>query len=308
MLDLVLWILLPLCVGFAVRISNSKQLHLINESLTIIVYLILLLIGMELAQVENLGRELGFILGVSLLFLTVNIACNIGMVMLLDLKFPLRLQTHKTQANSVKHAILGSLKQIGCVLAGFIAAKLLSGWWLPPHISISIALALLLFLIGVQLRSTGISVKRVFFNRRGVVLSLALVLSSWVASVILYFGLNLFLDKPVLLSQTLAISSGFGWYSLSGIIMTDAYGAVWGSVALVNDLGREFFALMCIPMLMMRYPSTAVGVGGVTSLDFTLPTIQRAGGVAIVPLAISFGFIMNVLSPILMAFFAHAKF
>ena len=107
MLDLVLWILLPLCVGFAVRISNSKQLHFINESLTVIVYLILLLIGMELAQVDNLGRELGFILGVSLLFLVVNVGCNILAVMLMDIKFPLRLKTQKTQADSAKHALLG---------------------------------------------------------------------------------------------------------------------------------------------------------------------------------------------------------
>ena len=302
MLDLVLWILLPLCVGFAVRIHNTQQLHWINQALTAIVYVILLLIGMELAQVENLGKELGFILGVSALCLGVNIACNIGVVMLLDLKFPLRLKTQKTQGDSMAHAILGSLKQIACVVVGFVVAKLLAGMWLPPHISISIALALLLFLIGVQLRSTGISVKRVFFNRRGVVLSLLLVLSSWLAAAILSFALS------IPLSQALAISSGFGWYSLSGILMTDAYGAVWGSVALVSDLGREFFALVFIPMLMLRYPSTAVAVGGVTSLDFTLPTIQRAGGVGIVPLAISFGFIMNVLSPLLMAFFAHAKF
>ena len=46
----------------------------------------------------------------------------------------------------------------------------------------------------------------------------------------------------------LALASGFGWYSLSAIVMTDAYGAVWGSVALFNDLLREFVALACIPL------------------------------------------------------------
>ncbi len=60
--------------------------------------------------------------------------------------------------------------------------------------------------------------------------------------------------------------------------MTEAYGPVWGSVALLNDLAREFFALAFIPMLMRRHPSAAVGVGGATSLDFTLPVIQSSGG------------------------------
>lgn len=303
MLDLVLWILLPLCVGFCIRTHHTKQLNFINESLTYIVYLILILIGIELAQVDNLGKELGFILGVSCLFLGVNVVCNVLAVMLIDWKFPLRLRSQQNGTSlSLSHALLGSLKQMACVAAGFVLAKLLAGMWMPPHMSISVALAALLFLIGVQLRSTGISVKRVFFNRRGVVAAIFIVFSSAVASVILSWILN------IPLSQALAISSGWGWYSLSGIIMTDAYGAVWGSVALVNDLGREFVALACIPILMARTPTAAVALGGVTSLDFTLPTIQKSGGVEMVPLAISFGFIMNVISPILMAFFAHAKF
>ena len=81
-----------------------------------------------------------------------------------------------------------------------------------------------------------------------------------------------------------------------------------GEVALLNDLAREFFALAFIPMLMRRHPSAAVGVGGATSLDFTLPVIQSSGGLAVVPLAISFGFIINVLAPVLMVVFSTAHF
>jgi uncharacterized membrane protein YbjE (DUF340 family) len=116
------------------------------------------------------------------------------------------------------------------------------------------------------------------------------------------------LQPDVSWSKGLALASGFGWYSLSGIVMTEAYGPVWGSVALLNDLAREFFALAFIPMLMRRHPSAAVGVGGATSLDFTLPVIQSSGGLAVVPLAISFGFIINVLAPVLMVVFSTAHF
>ena len=116
------------------------------------------------------------------------------------------------------------------------------------------------------------------------------------------------LKPDVSLSKGLALSSGYGWYSLSGIVMTAAYGPVWGSVALVNDLAREFFALVFIPLLMRQHPSAAVGSGGATSLDFTLPVIQSSGGIEAVPLAISFGFIVNVVSPILMVVFSTAQF
>ncbi|ECE0941662.1 DUF340 domain-containing protein, partial [Salmonella enterica subsp. enterica] len=84
----------------------------------------------------------------------------------------------------------------------------------------------------------------------------------------------------------------------------DAYGAVWGSVALLNDLLREFMALLFIPTLIGKYPTTAVGLGGVTTMDFTLPIIQSSGGNEVVPLAMSFGFLVNIISPVLMVVFS----
>ena len=59
---------------------------------------------------------------------------------------------------------------------------------------------------------------------------------------------------------------------------------------------------------MPRFPSTAVATGGATSLDFTLPVIRASGGLAVVPMAISFGFITNVLPPILMVLFSAVNF
>jgi hypothetical protein len=140
-------------------------------------------------------------------------------------------------------------------------------------------------------------------NKRGVQTSVLITLSGLCGG--LLFAALL---PDVSWSKGLALASGFGWYSLSGIVMTEAYGPVWGSVALLNDLAREFFALAFIPMLMRRHPSAAVGVGGATSLDFTLPVIQSSGGLAVVPLAISFGFIINVLAPVLMVVFSTAHF
>jgi uncharacterized membrane protein YbjE (DUF340 family) len=42
------------------------------------------------------------------------------------------------------------------------------------------------------------------------------------------------LDLP--LKTGLAMASGFGWYSLSGILMTESFGPVIGSAAFFNDL------------------------------------------------------------------------
>ena len=156
-----------------------------------------------------------------------------------------------------------------------------------------------MLLVGVQLGSSGITLRKVLINRRGVETFVLITVSGLIGGAL--FAL---LMPGVKLTQGLALASGFGWYSLSGIVMTGAYGPIWGSVALVNDLAREFFALMFIPLLMRRHPSAAVGVGGATSLDFTLPVIQNSGGLAVVPLAISYGFVINVAAPFLMVFFS----
>ncbi len=56
---------------------------------------------------------------------------------------------------------------------------------------------------------------------------------------------------------------------------------------------------MLIPALIARHRSSALGLCGATSMDFTLPVLQRAGGTDIVPAAIVHGFIMSLAAPVL---------
>lgn len=57
--------------------------------------------------------------------------------------------------------------------------------------------------------------------------------------------------------------------------------------------------------LIRRSRSTALGLCGATSMDFTLPVLQRTGGLDMVPAAIVHGFILSLLVPILIAFSLH---
>ncbi|MCU6415336.1 lysine exporter LysO family protein, partial [Enterobacter cloacae] len=124
------------------------------------------------------------------------------------------------------------------------------------------------------------------------------IASSMVAGVINAF----ILDLP--LKTGLAMASGFGWYSLSGILLTESFGPVIGSAAFFNDLARELIAIMLIPGLVRRSRSTALGLCGATSMAFTLPVLQRSGGLEMVPAAIVHGFILSLLVPVLMAVFS----
>ena len=290
-------ILTPLFIGFFIRVPKQTLLW-VDKGLNGLVYVILTLIGISLSQVDNIGHEIGFIAGAAALLFVCVIGMNLLVLMVFDRKWPWQNDL-KGSGRKARISIRGSVQQIACVLLGFVLGRALKESWLPPESANTYALMLLVLLVGVQLGSSGITLRKVLINRRGVETFVLITVSGLIGGAL--FAL---LMPGVKLTQGLALASGFGWYSLSGIVMTGAYGPIWGSVALVNDLAREFFALMFIPLLMRRHTSAAVGVGGATSLDFTLPVIQNSGGLAVVPLAISYGFVINVAAPFLMVFFS----
>lgn len=292
-------ILMPLVVGFFVPLP-TKFVPYIDVILGKIVFVILFCIGLSLSQVANLGSQVGFILGNVLLLAVLSMGSGLLALWWFDKKYPYQRPLNaENQSSNI--SVFGSLVQLSCVIIGLIIGQFFALDKLPISLDSVIKglLMLLILLVGMSLSHAGMTLKQVLVNKRGVQMSVIFCSS-------VSFGGVLFalLKDDVGIMQGLAMVSGYGWYSLSGIIMTDAYGAVWGSVALLNDLLREFVALAFIPLLIKRYPSTAVGLGGVTTMDFTLPIIQSSGGNQIVPLAMSFGFIVNIISPILMVIFS----
>ena len=291
-------VLMPMFIGFAIP-SNPKMTFIADKALSYLVFVILTVIGIELSQVEGLGSQVGEIA----LYVTVLAILTIGAglfgLMLFDRLKP--WQAKKPVAKSKEHhvSIRGSLVQVFCVVIGMVIGYFLPIDYMPPENTMTVLLMILILLVGIGLKGSGITLKEVLLNKRGVQMSIIFTLAVLIGGLV--FAM-IFTD--VSWTQGLALSSGFGWYSLSAIIMTDAYGAIWGSVALFNDLIREFFALLFIPVFMRKYPSAAVGLGGATSLDFTLPIIQQSGGLKVVPLAISFGFIINIVAPVLMVVFS----
>lgn len=287
-------ILAPMFIGFA--LPHRKAWHTLAEkSLGYLVYIILIIIGVELGGVQNLHHELPNIALYLATLMTLTLGVGLMPLVIFD-----KLTAKHINAQTVHRQPIpfkGSLIQLACLAVGFVIAKYIH--LTPPEHTITALLMVLLFLVGICLKNSGVSLKQALLNKQGLHISMIFTLFTLAGGVI--FAM---LFDDVTLTQGLALASGFGWYSLSGTIMTDAYGAVWGSVALLNDLGREILALIFIPAVMCFSPSASIGLSGVTGLDFTLPTLTQAGGMTLMPVIISFGFITNVISPILMVFFA----
>ena len=291
-------VLMPMFIGFAIP-SHPTMTKLADKGLSYLVFIILALIGIELSQVEGLGSQIGEIALYVTILSILTIASGLFALMLFDRLRPWHAKKPSVKSKEHRVSIRGSLAQVICVVIGMVIGYFLPDNYMPPENTMTVMLMILILLVGIGLKGSGITLKEVLLNKRGVEMSVIFTLAVLVGGLI--FAL---IFSEVSWTKGLALASGFGWYSLSAIVMTDAYGAVWGSVALFNDLVREFFALIFIPVFMRKYPSAAVGLGGATSLDFTLPIIQQSGGLKVVPLAISFGFIINIVSPVLMVVFS----
>ena len=106
------------------------------------------------------------------------------------------------------------------------------------------------------------------------------------------------------LADWLAVSSGFGYYSLSSMLITEVRGIELGTVALMYNVLREITALLFAPLLLRLFgPLSPISIGGATTADTTLPTISRVSGTQFIPVAIFHGLVVDLSVPLLVPFF-----
>ena len=106
------------------------------------------------------------------------------------------------------------------------------------------------------------------------------------------------------LTDCLAVGSGFGYYSLSSIFITEYRGPELGTVALLANIARELITLLCAPLLARWFSRLApISAGGATTMDTTLPIITRVSGNSYVVLSVFHGFVVDFSVPFLVTFF-----
>ena len=103
---------------------------------------------------------------------------------------------------------------------------------------------------------------------------------------------------------SLAIATGMGWYSLSGVMLTDLAGAHAGAVAFLSNLMREIFSFLFIPTLAKKFNYyTCIASAGATSEDTTLPMMVKYTSEDVVVMSVFSGFLCSCAVPVLIRFF-----
>ena len=112
----------------------------------------------------------------------------------------------------------------------------------------------------------------------------------------------------------MAVGSGFAYYSVSSILITQLKTASMGvqiatelgTIALLSNIFREMFALIGAPLIRKYFgylaPISAAGIG---SSDISLAVITKYCGMNAVPIAIIHGLLINITMPFFVSFFCN---
>lgn len=191
------------------------------------------------------------------------------------------------------------------ILIAVVLGILAGYFFIPPEFNenigtfTTVALSILLFLVGLDLGQN----KEVFkdIKKHGSLLIL-IPLSVVVGSLIGGVMAGLLLKFP--LNQSLALASGLGWYSLSGILLTKLHSAELGTISFLSNVFRELLAFIFIPFVAKNLNHyTAIAPAGATAMDTTLPLISKSTGPEIVVMSFFTGVVLTFLVPVLVPFF-----
>jgi len=105
----------------------------------------------------------------------------------------------------------------------------------------------------------------------------------------LIFGLNLY--------GSMAVTAGYGWYTLTGPLLTQTLGAEWGALGFTANFLRELITILGIPLMIRVDKLAPVASGGATTMDTTLPVIARYCGSDVLITACSSGFVLSMVAP-----------
>ncbi len=187
-----------------------------------------------------------------------------------------------------------------CLVVGVACGQLFFG---PKTVDFFVnlsdyALIVLMLSVGISVGENKILFRKMReYNVRVMVIPAGIVVGSLIGGVIGSFVLNM----P--LRESLCISAGMGWYSLSGVLLTDLISAEIGTIAFLSNILREILTFMLIPILAKCLNGyTAIAPAGATSSDTSLSIIMKYTNEEVAMMAVINGVLCTSFIPVLINF------
>ena len=286
---------------------HKRNLSFIHPAITMLIWALLFLLGIEVGGNEAIIRGLHTI-GLEAVVLTLG--GTLGSVTAARLlwqaltdgkkKRPSETNTSQSAQSDTLHALKGSLVIVGFFVLGVLCSLM---GIVPGHVGSRVsfyALCGLMTWVGISVGNAPQTLKSFrSLNPRLVFLPVMTILGTLAGTAVV----SLLLTHRSL-TDCLAIGSGFGYYSLSSIFITEYRGAELGTIALLANISRELLTLLAAPLLARWFgPLAPISAGGATTMDTTLPVITRVSGQEFVVVSIFHGFVTDFSVPFLVTLF-----
>ena len=290
-----LWLIFQLLCCLCLGLVLAKRLPRIIEKIAFQLlpyfsYILLIAIAMEFSQTLGSLQQPSHILSTAL---QIAFATSIGAFLCCYLLYK-GLGLQATQGKVSLQLLIQSCINISyaffALLAGYVLHLLFSAMDFQVQINTWYLLLLFMWMIGLDLAYSPLD--RSWLNWKILMVPVGCISGS-IAGVLLCA-----LWLPIALQDLLMLSQGYGFYSMSGIVVSELRNAELGSIALMNDLFREIFAILLMYILGWRYPRAAISAAGATAMDVTLPMVKQACGNDFIPHAMVSGFVLSILAPI----------
>lgn len=293
--------LFPICLAVIVGMLAGRTMPVrfsqwIARSIGPFVLILLFSIGYKFGLViENL-RNIGNILKYAVIY-SIGLSAFVGVLVyfVYDRKAKQHYQASQSDLG-IGHVLMECARAFLAIILGACSAQFLlhQGWNTSFMPSTDVFLYILLFIIGVDIINAPMNMK--VLNPRLLFMPVTVMIGSSVGGVVLAY----FLDMDW--RYGLVFSGGFGWFSLSGVMVTAKLGEYYGAIALLTDLFRELLSIIILFFWGMRYPDATIAVAGATAMDTTLPIIKKACGNAYIAQALYIGVMLSLIVPFWLGF------
>lgn len=188
------------------------------------------------------------------------------------------------------------------IIITFVVLGALSGYFFIPEyfiINISgnllvVGLCVLLFFVGMDLGRAGTVVEN--FKKVGLRI-IAFPLASIAGCLV--FAAIASLILPMTARESMAVASGFGWYTLAPVILSD-YSAEISAVSFLHNVMREMVGIIIIPIVAKKIGYIeACSLPGAAAMDVCLPILEKSTNSDTAVYAFVMGVVLSIAVPVL---------
>ena len=290
------WSVMILCYFIASKLRHKKDIFaFIEQLLNVVIYVLVFIMGLRMGSNEEVISNLGtigvqsvivtiFVIGGSMLavFLT-RVAMGLNREGVPKAQESLEVTNCVNAGNKDENSSDGMKTTI--IILGFVATGMLSGYFIVPMIFSNldlfqamsgdwmvVGITILLACVGFNLGLDG----KVFSSLKQVGFKALLIPVAAVAGSLI-MGALYGLVSPLTVGEGIAISAGFGWYTMAPGLMVEAGFIVSGAISFMHNVIRETLGIIIIPLVAKKIGYLeAVSIPGVAAMDVCMPIVERS--------------------------------